>query len=340
MNKQPILELTQVFENEAKLLIAARDRCRAIHTSGDIDASGDEVEVAVREFLGRKLPAKYYVGHGHIVDKTWKTSPQIDVIVADNSATPILFETDNGTQYFPYESVYLIGEVKASYAKSKGYISTFAETCRKVKDDLRRTPTPQNYIGNGYSVGEGMSINVQEPFRNPVFSFMIFLDSGDMSKESLLKEFALIPDQYLPNIICFADGAIVTKFHMIEKGRTCQVGSLDADCHHILQNDDLFWVLNRLTDPAKNKGQSLSVLMMCIFEHLRTCVLLSPPITDYLSQIVKDAPNKSEAIDMRLAVRMAGMQGTPLESELVNFVEEKRMSEREYHGKLSADAKE
>ena len=198
MKNQSLLALTSVYEEEAKKLLAAREQCRTIHATGDIDASGDEVENAVRDFLHRKLPAKYYVGHGHIVDTTWTSSPQLDVIVADNSATPVLFEAKNGTQYFPYEAVYLIGEVKTSYSKSQQYILAFADTCAKVKDNLHRALTPPNYIGNGISLGDGLNTNVKEPFRNPVFTFMFFADSGDMSGESLINEFTPIPSQYCP----------------------------------------------------------------------------------------------------------------------------------------------
>ena len=91
MNKDlPKLELQKIFQRDAEEIIHARDKALVIHASRDIDAAGDEVEEAVRRVIRRKLATKYYVGHGHILDAQLTTSPQFDVIIADNSGAPIL----------------------------------------------------------------------------------------------------------------------------------------------------------------------------------------------------------------------------------------------------------
>ncbi len=138
------LELLRVLSSDASKLFAARERCATIHHTTDIRASGDEVEVTVRQMIREKVPASHHVGHGHIVDATLASSPQFDVILSDISA-PILFKTENGTEYFPYESVHAIGGIKSTY--KNGHVQEFVEQIGEVKRDLKRDPTPKTYIG-------------------------------------------------------------------------------------------------------------------------------------------------------------------------------------------------
>ena len=132
----PRLELLKTMQVEAAGLIAARTKAVLIHHVKNISSAGGVVEKSVRKVLRKRLPAKYHVGQGHIVNPTLKTSPQFDVIIADNSSFPLLFKDDNGTEWFSYESVYALGEVKSSYDKSKKYIEVFSDNIRKTKTEL------------------------------------------------------------------------------------------------------------------------------------------------------------------------------------------------------------
>src|SRR6266851_9381013 len=91
-------ELELVFRSDAVDILAAREKARMMHHGRDIHAAGDEVEITVRKVLGRKLPSLYYVGQGHIVDEQLHQSPQLDVIIANNTGAPILFRAENGTE--------------------------------------------------------------------------------------------------------------------------------------------------------------------------------------------------------------------------------------------------
>src|SRR5712692_6314598 len=133
-------ELEQVFRSDAADILAAREKARIMHHGHDIRSAGDEVEMAFRKMLGRKLPALYYVGHGHIVDEQLHQSPQLDVIIANNTGAPILFRAENGTEYFPYEGVYAFGEVKSSYDSSKQSIHAFSDTLKNIRTRLQREP--------------------------------------------------------------------------------------------------------------------------------------------------------------------------------------------------------
>src|SRR5215469_8893728 len=133
-------KIEKVFRSDAADILAAREKARMMHHGHDIDAAGDEVEITVRKVLGRKLPSLYYVGHGHIVDEQLHQSSQLDVIIANNTGTPILFRAENGSEYFPYEGVYAIGEVKSSYDNSRKYIHKFSDTLKGIQDQLQREP--------------------------------------------------------------------------------------------------------------------------------------------------------------------------------------------------------
>ncbi len=284
-----LFELNKVYQDEANQFIEARKRSRVIHSSGNIDASGDEIELPVREFLKRRLPNQYYISQGHIVDKELNLSSQLDIIVADNNATPILFQGQNGTEYIPYESVYLVGEVKSTYSKSKHYISNFTERYQSIKNNLQREQTPISYIGGGISLGKGLNLDVTVPYRNPLFSFMFFVDSGDIDEKHLRAEYSNLSDEYLPNIICFADGKVIVKANLIPTDEGLKVGSMDANSHSILSRNDLHWLYFDFTNENYNGGQALSILILQILSHLNTCVLKPPRIIEYMKLILAES---------------------------------------------------
>ena len=211
--------LDKAYSADAKRLLDARERSSIHHQAGDFKASGVPVEAEAREFLTRRLPPQYHISHGHVVDTSLAISPQIDVIVSDNESTPILFEEDDGTNYVPYEAVYLIGEVKTSYQRSSRYIQAFTEVNRKILTTMSRKRTTPDYIGNGITLGKGLSIGVMVPYQNPHFSFMLFTDSGDFDKNDLLEHYSTSPYEYLPNVVCFLDGNVVIKSESCDKRR-------------------------------------------------------------------------------------------------------------------------
>ena len=134
----PKFELEQVLRGDAADILAAREKARMMHHGKDIRAAGDEVEMAFRKVLARRIASSYYIGHGHIVDQALHTSPQLDTIITDNAGSPVLFQAEDGSEYFPYEGVYAIGEVKSSYERSKQYIHKFADLLTDIHSQLTR----------------------------------------------------------------------------------------------------------------------------------------------------------------------------------------------------------
>lgn len=201
----PRLELLKTMQVEAAGLIAARTKAVLIHHVKNISSAGGVVEKSVRKVLRKRLPAKYHVGQGHIVNPTLKTSPQFDVIIADNSSFPLLFKDDNGTEWFSYESVYALGEVKSSYDKSKKYIEVFSDNIRKTKTELNWPK--KNLVVTAHDKG---GVQSQNPVTlDQLFTFMVFVDSSEFKPEEMESFYKNTPAEYLPNIIYFVDKGVL-----------------------------------------------------------------------------------------------------------------------------------
>ena len=291
MKKFPIDE---VYKQEASKLLEAKNSVGIVHKTGDIDASGDELEFPFRQMLSKRLPSKYYVGHGHIVDSEMNVSPQFDVIIVDSSATQILYDGENGTQYFPYESVYAVGEIKSSYYKNSKYIEKYVSSVKKVLDDFSREPVSRNYIGNGLELGSGLSVNGTRNIQNQLFSFMLFGSKNDCEPNEFnqqLDESASLPN---PNVICFLDGSIITKSSLIEVEGSYSLGSLEMDPLKQTSNDLGMVEVNFLSD--SKSGQSLAILMLGLIQHLNSTILKSPPFDKYMGSVLSSAAHTGKII--------------------------------------------
>jgi hypothetical protein len=197
---------------EAAEIVAAREKCLILHQTTDIDAAGDEVEVCVRNLLRRRLGHNYYVGHGHIIDSEWRVSPQFDVIVVDSSVIPSMFRSENGTEYFPFEAIYAVGEIKATYHKTKKPIQNFVEASGKLSR-LSRPDVPENYIrshSGGFYFGNGMVSADRRGKQNEIFSFMLFASSGDFEVKDMVDFYSSTSLEQLPNVVCLLDKGLIT----------------------------------------------------------------------------------------------------------------------------------
>lgn len=319
--RSPQFQISNSYQEDAARIISARRTAKIMHGAGDIAASGDEVECAFRDFLRRRLPAKYYVGHGHIVDKNLNVSPQLDVIVSDSAASPVLFEGEGGTQFFPFESVYAFGEIKSSYLASKRYIHAFAQTCEKIRITLFREKTPPNYLGDGVFLGSQFNLLAKVIDRNPLFTFMVFAGSGDVSQDDLLAPYALHSDSHLPNIVAFLDGIVLHKAELGFNGKAFTIeASVFGTCepHRDLK---LHWVQRNLENPASAPGQALASLMFGLFDHLNNCVLLRPPVQEYLLHIFKGEQFSTKLLDLRSAAELMELAGQPLPEHIKDAIE-------------------
>jgi hypothetical protein len=285
----PKMELLRVLMSDARRLVDARERCLTIHHTADIRSAGDEVEVTTRKLIRGKVPSSYHVGHGHIVDASLASSPQIDVVVSDNTA-PVLFTTENGSEYFPYESVHAIGEVKSTYESGKKYVEGFVKTIRQVKGTLKRAQTPQNYIGNGVSLGGGMSSSEPRPYRNPIFSFMLFVNGENFDPTQIADLYKTTDVAELPNVICILDRGVVVNAQMLiqpDQPGKAALGpmNLAPEFHSQSPDGDSRWCFLPLGDEEARSASDLGFLWFFLIGHLNGSILMRPDMLVYLHKL-------------------------------------------------------
>ena len=317
--KMKSFPIDKAYADDAAKILGARAAGAIHHVISDIRASGDTVEVATRDFLHRRLPLQYHVGHGHIVDNKLTTSPQLDVIVADSNAMPVLFEGEHGVQYIPYESVYLFGEVKSSYSNAKKYIHNFADTQSRILNELEREKTPNTYIGNGISLGSGLKSGVSVPYQNPLFSFMLFADKGDFNVESIIELYSTTDHRFLPNIVVFLDGLVIAQSEITAKANRPHLGSLILDSHMVATCDNGVWCLMRFEGNAHPGASVLALLILALHVHLSTCRLLIPPIEEYLQHIFRLSTRYADILDYRKILEIMEKAGLPVPQDAKNL---------------------
>lgn len=217
----PTFDVCAVFANAAREILNARDMASHIHASRDIRAAGNEVEVAVRDYLAQTLPAKFHVTHGHLIDRMGVVSPQQDIIISDNVLLPALMRARDGTEYVPFDSTYAFGEVKSTYRSADEPIQKFSSSIQRIKSGLVRPDLINTAYGGEikddtllFDMVHGSPNRIQ----NPLFTFMVFVDQGDFDHEKIKGFFAATADAYLPNVIVFLNAGVVIAAELTESG--------------------------------------------------------------------------------------------------------------------------
>jgi hypothetical protein len=288
-------DLAGYFVDDAKELVVARERAIKVHRNRDIDAAGDEIEIPIREVLRARLSRKYYVGHGHIVDSRLMTSRQLDVIIADDANTPVLFKAKNGTAFVPYESVYAIGEAKSTYYRSAKPIEAFSRVLREINKGLSR----QQII---FSMGSNGVTNVvrQNPLGlNPLFPFMLFVDGEEFRFADVRDYYYGTPLEELPSVVCILNKGVILRASIVySNGRHSMRG--------IIINPTIVgtppvpeehrWIFLKATDPdeEKNLGFCLAMLSFMLFGSLSISAVLPPDMPTYLNQVLASYPAQIE----------------------------------------------
>jgi hypothetical protein len=278
----PGLELKEVFRLDAAELTTSREKSIVVHRTDNVRAAGDEVEHATRIVLARKLQQSCKVGHGHIVDQHGSVSGQLDVIISAAPDFPSLFDCGGGAKYFPYESVYAIGEIKSSFSASKKPVHNFVKSLKEIKKDLKREAVAESFIHTGR--GWGIELQNLPPIQpvnhplNPLFAFMIFVASKGFKMSHLEELYESEHISYLPNLICFLDRGVLAYSE----------SSTDRAMTHVYpeyaSTSPNWWTLRRLAKvgDANCAGGNFALLWSILTDHLRTCVLKSAPSANYL----------------------------------------------------------
>lgn len=278
------LDISKLFRDSAQGLRDARERCIEVHDT-DIRAAGNEIEIAVRQFFERMLPERFCVTHGHLIDRNGTVSPQLDLIISDNTGLPSLFTAADGTRYIPAESVFAIAEVKSTFYRAQQPISRFSRTLRTIRENMVR-PLEKNTAFDGLqdsTLIRDLQHRCPQRYLNPLFSFLIFVDHGDISERALDSELVNNCDEDLPGMIVLLSQAVV--FYG-RKGRQ----SLSFEKYpSLVPGDEHTWQVLPLTGDSETgslEGNHLGLIYYALVTHLNQSFLEPPDLTSYFSSML------------------------------------------------------
>lgn len=279
------LNVNSFFEIEAKEMLLANEIADNLHKSKNIVAAGNEVEIIVRNFFTNKLPSRYFVSNGHIVDKKLTLSSQLDIIITDNFRSPLLYKTSDGTEFITFESVYAIGEIKKRFDDS--HVTKIMKTIEQFKNNIQRERVEPNFLDVGST---GLLIDkptTSFSYKNPLFWFYFSVDF-DRTKFRLkalqkkTKESKVWP--FLPNVFCILKKGIIL---CADKKKLTENKLLIALYPEFASGDDYEWYLYE----TKRESESLAILYYLLNEHLRLCLLKQPDMMEYLFQMYNFEPD-------------------------------------------------
>lgn len=320
MTKLTKFEIDTFFEQDAKDIFSAREKGIGIHRTKNIDAAGDEIELPVNSIVKNRLPQQYYVGQGHVVDSDLNTSGQFDITIADNKGSPILFSSANNTDYLTYESIYAVGEIKSTYYKHKNYVQDFCEKIKYVDEHLKRDKTPTDQISQDIRFGTDGIITLSSadtrPYKNPLYKFMFFVNSGNLKIQELGVVLNEYENKHCPNLICFLDKGIFLKAEVTEEALGSEITSSNTiEDKENNKNIIINQVLNKIGfklgsvqfypefipvghekkykwvfyefGAEKSSGSCLAYVVYALNTHICNCMVLKPDLLKYHANLFK-----------------------------------------------------
>lgn len=279
-----ILDIPKLFRDSARALTDARERCIQVHHT-DIRAAGNEVEIAVRDFFQRMLPRRFHVTHGHLIDQNGTVSPQIDLIISDNTGLPSLLTASDGTKYIPVESVFAIAEIKSTYYRSHRPISGFSKILKMIREDMAR-PLVLNTAHEGLqptTVMRHAMLRCPNKYLNPLFSFMVFVNDGDMTDEILDSELQENLDADLPGMMIALNRGVIFYCRQNDQGLP-----FEKYPSHVAPEEHS-WRISPLyggSESGSLEGNHLGMLYYALLSHLNQSFLDPPDVSPYFSSML------------------------------------------------------
>ena len=262
------LNISNLFSREADALIRAREEAIEIHGSKNISAAGNHVEHAVRDFLKKMLPPRYYVTNGHLIDEEGHISSQLDIIIADSFNLPTIFKAKDGTEFIPAASAFAIGEVKSTYYYSQSYYKKFRDALFLINSELSR-PLVQN---TAYKLSDNTSfyhLGISSPhkYMNHLFSFFVCIDAGDFKFSKISHLLNTSEPDKLPNMamVLSGDNSGVV---MYAKFNDTGIGYHKYPAE--VKDDEYQWCFlqGRQEDEGSREGTHLAILYGQLSDHL------------------------------------------------------------------------
>lgn len=276
------LDIPAIFKSDADAILKCREDAVRIHGT-NIRASGDEVEICVRDYLIRMLPSRYYVSQGHLIDAAGNVSAQSDVIISDNFNLPSLQTTKDGTRYIPIDSAYSVGEIKSTYYKSKQPIEKFSDSIKDIRDDLLHTELPNTaYDGlNEDTLLRDMVLARANRVLNRIFFFMIFVDGGDFSFEDVASYYSGRDLRYLPNAVVILNKGVIIRASFVDEKFSFNRYPEDSK-----PQEDWYFCPYPGNEGGSMEGNHLGFLYYSLVEHLANSFLEPPSLKEYLRKLM------------------------------------------------------
>lgn len=210
------------------------------------------------------------------MDSNLKVSSQFDLIIAENSKNPVLFNLADKSELIYFEPVFAFAEIKKSMYDQK-LVEKFSDNIARFNSELVRKEIPPNYIETGST---GIQVNeklTKLPKRNPILKFLFFID-GDQLDCNKLGTFLNATDKScLPNFIVFLNLGVVVN---ISKA-AYDSGNLRINLYPEFETNDNIWVLLDLGD----ENNVLIYQYLLVIEHLNSTIVGTSDISEYTNQL-------------------------------------------------------
>lgn len=158
-NDKPRIDVGEVFHSYSRKVLREYEEAKAASQKLSFD-SGPATEKAVRDFFAQRLPGRYGVGEGFVIDAEGNQSKQCDVVIFDKERTTVM-STEQSLTFWPFESVYGVVQVKSKLTKPA--LQSAVENIAAFKR-LRRERNDCVRVG-------GMVSNVG--YQNPPFGMLV-----------------------------------------------------------------------------------------------------------------------------------------------------------------------
>jgi hypothetical protein len=213
------------------------------------------------------------------VDKSWESSPQLDIIIADTHTCPVLFKTRNGTEYFPFEAVYAVGEIKSAYYSAKTPVHNFSTALKLIDQNLSREKVSSNTIGTSSGFSGAKLSDHPGSFRNPLFSFMLFVDGNNFEPEQIRNLYETTPAEHLPTFICLLNKGVCAYRSSTEK--FILVPQFEA-----LEDREIDLVFETLLQDGHSEARRWGCLFLVLMQFLSQCLLHPPDLSKYMGEML------------------------------------------------------
>jgi len=126
----------------------------------------------------------------------------------------------------------------------------------------------------------------KRPYKNPLFKFIVFVDSNDFEINDIKQVLKETEDKFSPNLICLLDKGVIVKSKILKDGTTYSLGPIDFYPEFVVYGKDkteFEWVFLEFGDERYRAASNFAFLIFSLNEHLRHCLVLKPEILNYFN---------------------------------------------------------